>query len=156
LPNLDLGPGIGRANVVSEEFVSSILTDSSASIKCASNYYSDVRDVAKAHLRAIQVPEAANQRFMVHGDHATCPEIRDMLAKLCGDKGFTPGCDKIDAKGAVGVKNDNSRSKKVLGMEYHSLESTLKDMTDAMIASGAVKAPGDAAPKSFWQSLFGK
>lgn len=150
-----LGPGIGRPNVVSEEFVRAILTDSSASIKCASNYYSDVRDVAKAHLRAIQVPEAANQRFMVHGEEATKERIRDTLTTLYSDQGFKPGSDKIDDVGAVGVINDNSRSKNVLGMNYYPLETTLKDMTDGMIAGGHVKAPGAAAEKSWWQKLFG-
>ena len=152
-PTLILGPGIGRANVVSEEFVKSILMNITPNIKCASNYYSDVRDVARAHLRAIQVPEAKNRRFMVHGELATKEDIRDKLTTLYGDKGFTPGCDTIDDKGAVGIVNDNSASKEVLGMKYHPLEQTLKDMTDAMVASGVVKASGEE--KSWWQKLFG-
>ena len=63
-----LGPGIGAPNVVSEEFVRAILMDSQPLIKCASNYYADVRDVARAHLLAIRVSEAKNRRFMVHGE----------------------------------------------------------------------------------------
>jgi hypothetical protein len=46
------------------------------------------------------VPEAANKRFMVHGDEATKGDIRDKLTTLYGSKGFTPGCDTIDDKGA--------------------------------------------------------
>jgi dihydroflavonol-4-reductase len=132
-PTLILGPGIGRANVVSEEFVHSILKNFTPNIKCASNYYVDVRDVAKAHVRAIQVPEAKNQRFMVHGDEATKENIRDMLTELYGSQGYKPGCDTIDDVGAQGVKNDNSAAKKVLGMDFIPLKTTLKDMTDAMI-----------------------
>lgn len=137
-PTLLLGPGIGRANVVSEEFVQSILEDWTPNIKCASNYYSDVRDVANAHLRAIQVPEAANKRILVHGDAATKDELCDILTNLYGSKGFTPGCSTIDDVGAQGVINDNSISKNILGMDYISIETTLKDMTDAMIESGVV------------------
>jgi len=137
-PTLLLGPGIGRANVVSEEFVQSILEDWTPNIKCASNYYSDVRDVAKAHLRAIQVPEAANQRILVHGDAVTKDDMCDILTNLFGSKGFTPGCSTIDDAGAQGVINDNSISKNVLGMDYIPIEVTLKDMTDAMIESGVV------------------
>jgi len=99
------------------------------------------------------VPEAANQRFMVHGDEATKEDIRDKLTTIYGTKGFTPGCDTIDDKGAQGVKNDNSASKSVLGMDYIPLETTLKDMTDAMIASGVVKSTEEE--KSWWQKLFG-
>jgi dihydroflavonol-4-reductase len=141
-PTLILGPGIGSPNVVSQEFVKSIMEDTSSSIKCASNYYVDVRDVAKAHIRAIEVPEAANKRFMVHSEHITVEEIRDTLAKHYGSKGFKPGCDKIDAKGALGIKNDNSASINILGMDYIPAEKTLIDMADSMFASGVLKSSG--------------
>lgn len=139
-PTLILGPGIGSPNVVSQEFVKSIMEGTSSSIKCASNYYVDVRDVAKAHLRAMEVPEAAGKRFMVHSEHITVEEIRDTLAKHFGSRGFQPNCDLIDAKGAVGVKNDNSASVKILGMDYIPAEKTLTDMTESMFAAGVLKA----------------
>jgi len=62
-----------------------------------------------------------------------------MLAELYGSQGFKPGCDTIDDKGAQGVYNDNSAARKVLGMDFLPLKTTLKDMTDAMIASGVVQ-----------------
>jgi len=138
-PTLLLGPGIGRANVVSEEFVQSILEDWTPNIKCASNYYSDVRDVARAHLLAIEVPEARNKRIMVHGPAATKDELCQILTDMYSSKGFSPGCSTIDDSGAQGVINDNSVSKEILGMEYTPIEKTLKDMTDAMIDSGVVE-----------------
>jgi len=137
-PTLLLGPGIGRANVVSEEFIRCILEDKTPNIKCASNYYSDVRDVARAHLRAIQVPEARNQRIMVHGPAVTKDELCDILAENYGNRGFSPGCSTIDDAGAQGVINDNSCSLEVLGMEYTPIEDTLKDMTDSMIEQGSL------------------
>lgn len=137
-PTLLLGPGIGRANVVSEEFVHGLLEDFKPNIKCASNYYSDVRDVAKAHLKAIQVPEAANQRFLVHGESVTKYELALILFDLYSDMGFGPGCTTLDDSAAKGIINDNSRSKEILKMEYTPIETTLKDMVDSMIDSGVV------------------
>eukprot|EP00536_Pseudo-nitzschia_multiseries_P012838 jgi/Psemu1/209770/e_gw1.511.22.1 len=137
-PTLLLGPGIGRPNVVSEEFLRGILEDWQPNIKCASNYYSDVRDVARAHFRAIEAPGAANHRILVHGEAATKDEIRSILEDLYGDKGFAPGVSLLDDSGAVGIVNDNSLSKNILGMEYTPIEKTLEDMADGMIDSGVV------------------
>eukprot|EP00537_Pseudo-nitzschia_pungens_P013502 CAMPEP_0172390480 /NCGR_PEP_ID=MMETSP1061-20121228/7120_1 /TAXON_ID=37318 /ORGANISM="Pseudo-nitzschia pungens, Strain cf. pungens" /LENGTH=406 /DNA_ID=CAMNT_0013120871 /DNA_START=255 /DNA_END=1475 /DNA_ORIENTATION=+ len=143
-PTLLLGPGIGRPNVVSEEFLKGILEDWKPSIKCASNYYSDVRDVATAHFRAIEAPGAANQRILVHSDAVSKEEIRYILEVLYGGKGFTPGVSLLDDSGAVGIVNDNSRSKILLGMEYTPIEKTLQDMADGMIESGAVGVQDDS------------
>lgn len=142
-PTLLLGPGIGRPNVVSEEFLKAILEDWTPSIKCASNYYSDVRDVARAHFRAIAVPGAANHRVLVHGEAVTKEEIRTILEELYADQGFSPGVTTLDDAGAQGIVNDNSLSKNLLGMEYTPVQKTLKDMADGMIASGAVGPHGD-------------
>jgi len=140
-PTLLLGPGIGRPNVVSEEFLQGILDDWQPNIKCASNYYSDVRDVARAHFKAIQVPEAANHRILAHGDPVTKDTIRSILQDLYGDRGFSPGCAMLDDSGAQGIVNDNSLSKTLLKMEYTPIEKTLKDMADGMIESGVVVEP---------------
>ena len=154
-PTLILGPGIGNANVVSEEFISSILNDTTPSIKCASNFYVDVREVARAHYLAIKVPDAKNKRFMLSGENATKENIRDMLKRNFESKGFKPGCDTIDDAGAVGIVNDNSASKNILGVEYRPLETTLTDMVNEMIAAGKVTGSAGDAPKSWWSKLFG-
>lgn len=44
----------------------------------------DIRDVAEAHLRAITVPEAANQRFILNCRDVTLKSIVELLHKDFG------------------------------------------------------------------------
>ena len=150
-PTLLLGPGIGSRNVVSEEFVTAILTDSKPIIKCASNYYADVRDVARAHLLAIKVQDAKNRRFMVHGEEKNKHEITEFLTKKFGDKGFKPGCEQLNDDLVGPYTNNNAASREILGVKYRPLEETLTDMVEDMLAAGRVKPEA----KSWWSSLFG-
>lgn len=140
LPTLLLGPGIASPNVVSEEFVRCLLLNTKPSIKLASNYYVDVRDVAIAHMNAITVPEAANRRFMLSGEVATKETIREMLIEKYGSIGFNPGCDEFEDLSG-GAVNDNSASRKVLRINYRPIEDTILGMADSMIAGGRISPP---------------
>lgn len=44
----------------------------------------DIRDVAQAHLQAITVPEAANQRFIINQKDVTQKSIVELLHKEFG------------------------------------------------------------------------
>lgn len=96
----------------------------------------DVRDLALAHVLALEKPEAAGQRFCLspgqysNKEIAECiweafPELRDGLptgdALKSGD--FPP-------TGWYGY--DNSKSKEVLGMEYRSLKECVVDTVNSL------------------------
>lgn len=98
----------------------------------------DVRDLAIAHVKAIELPEAAGKRFLVtagymsHKDVADCirknfPELRSQLP---------PENTEGDMPGDV-YKYDNSRSREILGLEYRSLEECIKDTVKSLRAVGA-------------------
>jgi len=96
----------------------------------------DVRDVALAHLRAIEVEEAKNQRFILNNKGAWFVEIAAALKSEFGsyykikDSELKYCTIKIAALFDKSVKMivpmwgktynlENSRSKEVLGIEYH-------------------------------------
>lgn len=99
--------------------------------------WTDVRDLALAHVRAIEVPEAGGKRFLVLAGYFTNkdlveavrarhPEIEDRLPKDV----------KSDLPEDV-YGFDNSRVKKVLGVEFRSIEESIGDTATSLINLGA-------------------
>ncbi|KAH8589880.1 hypothetical protein B0O99DRAFT_522334 [Bisporella sp. PMI_857] len=90
----------------------------------------DVRDVARAHVEAMQLPAAANQRFLAHGGaynnrtiveliRKNFPEYQSALPPSSVEGGDYP------AEGVFSV--DNTRSIQVLGIKYKALEEAVVD-----------------------------
>jgi nucleoside-diphosphate-sugar epimerase len=114
----------------------------------------DVRDVADAHLSAMDVPEAAGQRFILAIEHAWFGEIADILDEHLRERGYRiptrrlPGFvlrlaalfDKTTrlVVPEIGLRMDisNERAKRVLGWQPRSLPTMVKDMADSMIEFG--------------------
>ena len=142
-PVLLLGPGIGGANVVSEGFITSLLTDQEPEIKCASNGYVDVRDVARAHFLAIDNPEAKNRRYILSGEEMTKHQIVEVLTQSFGGYGFQPGCEKLDDSAVGQISVDNSASREHLGVQYRPLKQTIIEMIDSLLASGRIRKPSN-------------
>jgi nucleoside-diphosphate-sugar epimerase len=92
----------------------------------------DVRDLAQAHVRALEVPEAGNERFFVVSGRYSYQQTADVLRR--SDK--LPAADK--AKVPVGKPGqnypgpdvyevDNAKSKRILGISYRSFEESIVD-----------------------------
>ncbi len=97
----------------------------------------DVRDVALAHVKALEVPEAGGKRFFVTAGHYSNAEIAEIIKK-----DFPDLADKLPAeiksdKPADVYDIDNSRSKELLGLKYRSLEGTVDDTVKSLLAVGA-------------------
>ncbi|KAK4129971.1 NAD(P)-binding protein [Trichocladium antarcticum] len=96
----------------------------------------DVRDVALAHVRAMMVPEAGGKRFYVVGGFFSNPRllrvVRERFPRLEG---------RLPAKEEEAADDfpedhwgfDNSRSIKVLGLEYRGLEECVADTVESML-----------------------
>jgi nucleoside-diphosphate-sugar epimerase len=92
--------------------------------------YVDVRDLALAHVRAMDAPEAANQRFGICSGDIRNQEVADLLRKE------VPGVDKRVPSGEPGkdmrpvdaFSQDSSKAEKVLGLGWRSKEETFGDM----------------------------
>ena len=99
----------------------------------------DIRDVSMAHLRAIKVQEAANERFLISCSDAW---LRDVILPLGPQFPKLTGIPKNQVTGLDkerGYKCDNTKSKEKLGMEYIDLQTTFRDMTNSMVERGLVQ-----------------
>ncbi|KAK9360979.1 hypothetical protein V1504DRAFT_406804 [Lipomyces starkeyi] len=92
----------------------------------------DVRNVAEAHVLALETPEAENQRYFVVADKYSYKDICGILLK-----NFPELSGKVPTEGGILTKKifdvDNSKSKKDLGIEYISLEQSIVDLTKQFI-----------------------
>ncbi|ODQ50515.1 D-lactaldehyde dehydrogenase [Saitoella complicata NRRL Y-17804] len=89
-------------------------------------FYVDVRDIAEAHIKAYEVKEAAGQRFICTGGPFTYQQIADVLRKEYPELKDIPE-GQPGKNYEVGVKASNERAKKVLGINFISLEQSIKD-----------------------------
>ncbi|KIV95478.1 hypothetical protein PV10_03131 [Exophiala mesophila] len=102
--------------------------------------FADVRLIGEAHLKAYEVKEAGNQRFLVgsHFDYQTAvdhlrkdlPELRDRLPEGVPGAGLTQPLYQLDG----------SKAQRVLGIEYIPLDVSMKDtMTGLLEAAKQLK-----------------
>jgi nucleoside-diphosphate-sugar epimerase len=95
----------------------------------------DVRDVALAHVKAIELPDAAGKRFFVTAGYFSNKEVTDIIRKNFPE--LENELPPKDAKGGDypegGVfKYDNTRAKEVLGIKFKSLEDSVVDTVKSL------------------------
>ena len=92
--------------------------------------YTDVRDLAEAHLLAATVPEASNSRFVICAGQASSQNISDLLRSKIPElqdrtpKGV-PGGNLLPKKAFFG---SSEKAQKVLGLKFRSKEETFVDL----------------------------
>ncbi|KAJ5542313.1 hypothetical protein N7535_004733 [Penicillium sp. DV-2018c] len=97
----------------------------------------DVRDVALAHVRAIEVPEAGGERFFVTAGHFSNKEIADIARETHPQlESKLPAKDAPSDFPANVYGYDNSKSQKILGLKYRPLKETVSDTVDSILAVG--------------------
>jgi nucleoside-diphosphate-sugar epimerase len=88
----------------------------------------DVRDVAEAHLRAYEVPKSGGERFFIYKGNfllrENIPEIRDHVPVGAPGTGSVP---------ADVYTVDTSKSQRILGQKYRSLEETIVDAARSLL-----------------------
>lgn len=103
----------------------------------------DVRDLALAHVKAMELEDAANKRFFLTEGYYSNKQIVDIIRKH-----FPEYKDVLPAEGTSGgdfpegfpdtyFKIDNSRSKKVLGLKYRPFEDCVVDTINSFKSVGA-------------------
>ncbi|KAJ9609388.1 methylglyoxal reductase (NADPH-dependent) gre2 [Cladophialophora chaetospira] len=95
----------------------------------------DVRDLALAHVLAIDNPRALNQRFLMVAQLASEKELRDIMEKNFPEIRGHLKDEATDALPPFGI--DNSKSVNVLGINYRPLEETIVDAVKSLKALGA-------------------
>ena len=99
----------------------------------------DVRDLALAHVLAMEKPEAAGERFFIVAGHHSSKQIAELLLenfpeyrdKLPTGEGLEAGALPPDG---YRFEFDNTRSKEILGLQYRPFKETLVDAVTSMKA----------------------
>jgi nucleoside-diphosphate-sugar epimerase len=100
----------------------------------------DVRDLALAHIKAIELPEAAGKRFFVTAGYFSNRELAEIIRKNFPE--YEKELPSKDVKGGDypegGIyKFDNSRTTEVLGIKFRSLEESVVDTVKSLKTVGA-------------------
>ncbi|PYH99623.1 NAD(P)-binding protein [Aspergillus ellipticus CBS 707.79] len=97
----------------------------------------DVRDVALAHVRAIEVPEAGGQRFFIASGTYSNKHLADVVREAFPElKDKLPPKDIPTDMPADIYGFDNKKSIKVLGIQYRSLEQSVTDTAKSLLSIG--------------------
>ncbi|OQE28023.1 hypothetical protein PENFLA_c005G04338 [Penicillium flavigenum] len=98
----------------------------------------DVRDVALAHVRAIEVPEAGGERFFVVAGFFSNKELADIARETHPklESKLPPADSSSDFPENI-YEIDNNKSQKILGLKYRPLKQTVSDTIDSLLAVGA-------------------
>lgn len=95
----------------------------------------DVRDLAVAHVNAMEFPEAAGKRFFATAGYFTNREIVEVVRKNFPE--YADALPKEDVQGggfpeAGWAKLDNSRIQSVLKIKFRSLEESMVDLVKSL------------------------
>lgn len=95
--------------------------------------YVDVRDVALAHVRAIEVPEAAGRRILAAGGAYSNAKIGQIIKDKFPDLNDKLP-EKIDAtEPATPFEIDTSPMRDLLGVQFTSLEQSVEDTVKSLL-----------------------
>ncbi|KAE8372511.1 hypothetical protein BDV26DRAFT_297791 [Aspergillus bertholletiae] len=94
----------------------------------------DVRDVALAHVRAIQVDKAGGHRFFVTAGYFTNKELAQHIAQGRPElRSCLPPIDAFSALGDHVYQYNNTKSVDILGLRYRPLKETALDTVDSLL-----------------------
>ncbi|KAE8162275.1 hypothetical protein BDV40DRAFT_312561 [Aspergillus tamarii] len=144
LPPMIYGPNINathvsQLNITSADVYRLMSPDSKPSDPIPDNgFWSwvDVRDVAQAHLRAYEVPEAGGERFFICAGNYSYQQIADILReKVPAVKDRVPVGKPGSGFGGVELyKPDAGKSQRILGLRYRGLEESIIDSACSFLA----------------------
>jgi nucleoside-diphosphate-sugar epimerase len=97
--------------------------------------YTDVRDLAEAHLKAVTVPEASGKRFVITAGQVSSQEIADVLRASIPELSErtpegTKGGNKLDENAYTA---SSEQAKKVLGISFRSKGETFVDLAKQLL-----------------------
>ncbi|PYH98848.1 NAD(P)-binding protein [Aspergillus ellipticus CBS 707.79] len=138
-PNMNTTADLASLNTSSADIYRLMSPQSKSSDPVPANMFwswIDVRDVAEAHLRAYEVPEAGGERlFICNKDHFTYQKICDSLrANVPELKDRVPVGNQGKSEFPDLYTTDNSKSRNILGLKYHDLEETVVDAARSLLA----------------------
>ena len=158
-PGLVFGPNLNKAQFSSGDVVKRIMMNDFPGMPKVQLPTVDVRDVAQAHLAAIQIPEAANQRFILCAESAWFKDYGVWLDEVYGKKGskkykvvtselpkllcqivafFDKEIKTIMPFWGIEKYFDNTTTKEVLKIDFIPAKQSIQDMAVTLIETGYI------------------
>eukprot|EP01022_Parablepharisma_sp_SALTPOND_P029063 TRINITY_DN72459_c0_g1_i1.p1 TRINITY_DN72459_c0_g1~~TRINITY_DN72459_c0_g1_i1.p1 ORF type:complete len:378 (+),score=44.36 TRINITY_DN72459_c0_g1_i1:72-1136(+) len=150
-PGLILGPTLIKTPFHSGDYVKNMLNGTMKMIPQLYYAIVDVRDVALAHIKAMDTPEADGKRYICFsGQYLWIEELAKILKDEFGKYGYDiptevqkecPVKDKshfLYLRWNKKFKLSNERIRKDLGIEFKGAKKAVIDMANSMIKQGSV------------------
>lgn len=99
--------------------------------------FTDVRDLALAHVRAMEVPEAGGRRFLVTAGLYSNKQLVDTIGETHPEVAERLPKDTVDDMPDCVYGYDNSRAWEVLGIEFRSFKECIGDTVTSLLEHGA-------------------
>jgi len=156
-PGFIIGPVMSKKAAASPTLIIRIMNNNMPGIPKMSFPFVDVRDVARAHILALENPNANGKRHILAAKTLWLLEAAEILKKEFEPQGFTiptraigkcplqfagvfdPQVKLIINYIGYSLQVDNTRSTEVLGLKYHEADESLKAMGYALIDIGLVE-----------------
>lgn len=158
-PGMVLGPLLSSATSTSHEPVRRLLGGEAPGVPRVGWAVVDVRDLAVAHRLALEVPEAAGNRYICAGEHVWMREMAEVLSEEFGPHGFrvsTRGLPDLLVRGVALVDRglrltvptlgrverlSADKARRELGWTMRPVRETLRDTADSLLRHGVVAMP---------------
>ena len=165
LPSAVFGPVLSMESVGSASIIRGLLQGKPPAIPRFGFYVVDVRDLADAHIRAMTMPAAAGERFIVAGDFLWMKDIAAVLRAQLGERAKrvpTLGMPDIVVRTlalfnsqlrmlALDLGRQNSlssaKARRVLGFAPRPVEATLVECAESLLVQ-----EGEARLNVAWAS----
>ncbi|GMR39090.1 hypothetical protein PMAYCL1PPCAC_09285, partial [Pristionchus mayeri] len=161
-PTVVFGPVLSDVEHISASILKRLMKRStSLAHPKASFSLVDVRDVAEAHVRALERSDTDGERILVtaspsawfadiarwlkkgfarYGYGITTWECPNWVLKLYAASGIDPQSKAVVGRLGPELRFDNSKSIRLLGLDYRRVENAVKEMMHSMIDQGMLKA----------------
>lgn len=87
----------------------------------------DVRDVALAHIRAMETPTAGGERFLLVGGHFSNKMLADAIAETHPELASKLPTNAVDDTPADVYRYNGAKAANILGMEFRSFQDSVRD-----------------------------
>ncbi|KAF5312294.1 hypothetical protein D9619_003807 [Psilocybe cf. subviscida] len=137
-PPLQEVPTPAQLNASLEAWFNIVFTEQSEGTLKANYGYIHVEDIAQAHILALQKPEAGGERIIISAGNITWQSTRNLLQKLYPEyysSEILPAGNPGDT-GDITAIYDGQKGKRILGIEYKSIEEIAKDTITDFKARG--------------------
>lgn len=133
------GPVLGPSYGSTVGIVVAMLTGQVPAAPRQSFGIADVRDVAEAHLRALEVPEAAGRRFLLTSPPATSwLGMADVLRDHLGERAEKAPTREVEGEPVPVNQFDVSRARAVLGWDPRPSADTIVDTVESLDRYGLI------------------